>query len=219
MRVVTPLQGGGLQAVAGPPPEIRMRRKGFTLLEVLTVLAFLIILLGLMVSLARYVRTQSASQYTRHLLAELDQARRLYASAIDGTFLSPALIEGVPPHADEQQVAEYVTQTGAPYVSKLLEQLRPTQTQAVVRDAWGNPVGYLPHQDARFGMALRNEPFFFSAGPDGKFLTRQDNLYSYEQLNQIVNPDLPTPVGSGSVSNNAATRIAPESKQPAEDRK
>jgi len=182
------------------------------------VLAFLIILLGLMVSLARYVRTQSASQYTRHLLAELDQARRLYAPSVDAAFLTPALIDGVSPHADEQGVAEYVTQTAAPYVSKVLERLRPTQTQAVVRDAWGNPVGYLPHQDARFGMALGNEPFFFSAGPDGKFLTRQDNLYSYEQLNQLVNPGLPAPAGPGSASN-AANGIAPESKSPAEERR
>jgi hypothetical protein len=30
-------------------------------------------------------------------------------------------------------------------------------------------------------MALGDRPFFVSAGPDRRFLTREDNLYSYEE--------------------------------------
>jgi len=48
-----------------------------------------------------------------------------------------------------------------------------------LRDAWGTPLSSsLP--EPRHRMAPRNAPFFVSAGPDRKFLTRADNLYSYD---------------------------------------
>lgn len=49
-----------------------------------------------------------------------------------------------------------------------------------LRDAWGTPIIFLPQQHPILGMAPRNAPFFVSAGPDRKFLTRGDNLNSYE---------------------------------------
>ena len=173
----------------------RRRRNAFTLLEVLTTLAFLIVLMGLMVSLARYVRAQSAQQYTRHLLAELDQAQRLYASDFSA---SAGDVESVAAafstSTDESAARDYVQRVNGPYVAALLAHLHPTEQQTAVRDAWGNPVGFLPSQNPRIGMAPQNQPFFFSAGPDGRFLTRQDNLYSYEQIKPGDLPDLPMPI-------------------------
>jgi hypothetical protein len=49
-----------------------------------------------------------------------------------------------------------------------------------VLDAWGSPIVFMPHQHPKVGMAAGDHSFFFSAGPDRKYLTRQDNLYSYE---------------------------------------
>jgi hypothetical protein len=49
-----------------------------------------------------------------------------------------------------------------------------------LRDAWGNPIVFMPAMHPAIGMADDNRPFFFSAGPDGNYLTRVDNLYSYE---------------------------------------
>ena len=49
-----------------------------------------------------------------------------------------------------------------------------------VLDAWGSPIVYMPSQHPLIGMAAGDRSFFFSAGPDRKYLTRQDNLYSYE---------------------------------------
>jgi type II secretory pathway pseudopilin PulG len=49
-----------------------------------------------------------------------------------------------------------------------------------LRDAWGTPVVYIPRTHPMLGMAPRDAPFFLSAGPDRKFLTLGDNLYSYE---------------------------------------
>ena len=50
-----------------------MRRRGYTLLELLTTVAALVILLGLMVSLARRVRDQSKEAITKGLLIKLDR--------------------------------------------------------------------------------------------------------------------------------------------------
>jgi hypothetical protein len=49
-----------------------------------------------------------------------------------------------------------------------------------VLDAWGSPIVYMPSQHEKIGMASGDRSFFFSAGPDRRYLTRQDNLYSYE---------------------------------------
>ena len=49
-----------------------------------------------------------------------------------------------------------------------------------VLDAWGSPIAYMPSQHPLIGMAAGDRSFFFSAGPDRRYLTRQDNLYSYE---------------------------------------
>ena len=56
-----------------------MKRTGFTLIEVATTVAILIIVLGLMVSLARQVRKQAGMTLTKDLLRRLDTAMALYA--------------------------------------------------------------------------------------------------------------------------------------------
>src|SRR6478735_9290133 len=48
-------------------------RRAFTLIEMLTTVAILIIVLGMMVSLAREVRRKSAEQLTKELLVQLDE--------------------------------------------------------------------------------------------------------------------------------------------------
>jgi hypothetical protein len=50
----------------------------------------------------------------------------------------------------------------------------------ILRDAWGTPIIFVPGEHPLLGMAPRNAPFFLSAGPDRRFLTRGDNLYSYD---------------------------------------
>src|ERR1043165_4819112 len=53
-------------------------RSAFTLIEMLTTVAVLIIVLGLMVSLARYVRDRSARELTQGLLRQLDTLMSQY---------------------------------------------------------------------------------------------------------------------------------------------
>src|SRR3954468_8285913 len=57
-----------------------MTRRAFTLIEMLTTVAVLVIVLGLMVSLARDVRTRSAERLTKDLLRRLDTLVSQYRS-------------------------------------------------------------------------------------------------------------------------------------------
>jgi hypothetical protein len=51
----------------------------------------------------------------------------------------------------------------------------------VLPDAWGTPLVFMPALHPAVGMAMENRPFFLSAGPDRRFRTLEDNLYSYEE--------------------------------------
>ncbi len=53
--------------------------------------------------------------------------------------------------------------------------------EVTLHDPWGSPIIFMPHQHPLLGMAPGDKFFFFSAGPDRKFLSREDNLYSYEE--------------------------------------
>src|SRR4051794_16030117 len=62
----------------------RSCRAAFTLIEVATTVAILIIVLGLMVSLARQVRKQAGMTLTKDLLRRLDAAMGQYAQRNGG---------------------------------------------------------------------------------------------------------------------------------------
>ena len=199
-----------------------VRRHAFTLIEMLTVVAVLIIVLGLMVSLARYVRDQSANQLTASLLHRLDTAAREYADQNDGQLppVTPLIGDNatVPDELTLHRIArrnnedfvralrEFFVRSRSPtrIVSSRPASLSPATApsqngytgsdegnfddlptsiydEVTLRDAWGDPIVFMPHDHPAIGMASRANPsFFFSAGPDHKYLTRDDNLYSYE---------------------------------------
>jgi hypothetical protein len=76
-----------------------------------------------------------------------------------------------------------------------------------LHDAWGGPVVFMTHQHPSIGMAPGDRPFFFSAGPDGRYLSREDNLYSYESGQEL--PSLPAQPPSGTSLPRPATARAP----------
>jgi type II secretory pathway pseudopilin PulG len=181
-------------------------RRAFTLIEMLTVVAVLIVVLGLMVSLARYVRDQSAQVLTRKLLGDLDNLMAQYMEHNGGRL---PVVEAVPPkHATDaiENVAflqaarknneQFIRALKADYRSRRTDitlPVDPFEQQPIsvydlrtMRDAWGTPIIFMPGQHPQIGMAPSRVPgqdqcFFFSAGPDRKYLTRDDNLYSYER--------------------------------------
>jgi hypothetical protein len=166
----------------------------------LTTVALLIIVLGLMVSLARYVRRRSAEELTRRILVNLHTAMLDYVQQGEGGG-QPGAIPGVEPLIDPKDVrtpdeAElqrralinnrqfilfFRTHKGLP--NKAFRDLPLSiYDEATVRDAWGTPIVFMPGMHRQIGMAPGNEWFFFSAGPDRQYLTRDDNQYSYEAL-------------------------------------
>lgn len=172
------------------------RAAGFTLIEMLTTVAILIIVLGLMVSLARYVRRRSAEELTRRILVNLHTAMLEYAqqNPQQGVPGFEPLIDPRDPKAPDEaslqrtslnnnrQFVQFLrTQKGLP--GKAFRDLPLSiYDEATVRDAWGTPIVFMGGMHRQIGMAPGNEWFFFSAGPDRQYLTRDDNQYSYEAV-------------------------------------
>lgn len=152
--------------------------QGFTVLELVTTLAFLVVVMGLMVSLARYVRTNAAEQVTRRTLGELQARLDQYYQRF-GVYPKG---QELPEQVDEKSVDVWAQQTEPMWVTALGKGLGEASEVVPTRDAWGKTIGYLMHHHPFIGMAPQNRPFFFSAGPDAQYLTRQDNFYSYEQM-------------------------------------
>src|SRR5687768_3762532 len=174
------MEGRSSQARSfGVPQDDNARARGFTLLEMLTTVAALVIVLGLMVSLARDVRNRSADRVTKDLLRKLDKLMSDYHDRHDGLapVVTPLIAEGVTP---EEPALERAAQKNNEDLARLFGGQRHNPP-ATFFDAWGYPVVYMPRQHPAIGMAAGDRFFFFSPGPDGLFLTREDNLYSYEE--------------------------------------
>ena len=175
-------------------------RSAFTLIEMLITVAVLIIVLGLMVSLARYVRDRSAQQLTRDLLKQLDGLMAQYVDH-NGQFppVEPLLAADATVPPPEFAMADTARHNNEEFLRLLkidhhvhaaadadpFDQLPiSVYDRKTLRDAWGSPIVFMPGQHQLIGLAPsragQDQYFFFSAGPDRKYLTRDDNLYSYE---------------------------------------
>jgi prepilin-type N-terminal cleavage/methylation domain-containing protein len=174
------------------PSCLRASRSAFTLIEMLTTVAVLVIVLGLMVSLARYVRNRSAAGLTRDLLTRLDRTMAQYKQAsLDQ--LPPV---GFPPQqVDEPALSRWATAANVQFVRALRGTVDLSggalaelpifiYDQRMIRDTWGTPILFMPRQHPQVGLALGDRFFFVSAGPDRQFLTRGDNLYSYDAVRE-----------------------------------
>ncbi len=165
----------------------------------LTTVALLVIVLGLMVSLARDVRNRSADNLTIDILRRLDGLVDQYrAKALPGMppkerekypVVHPFIRANQP--VEEGQLQDDALENNKALVRTLKayfdlssnafsELSIANYNEVSVLDAWGRPIVYMPSQHPAVGMAATNRSFFFSAGPDRKYLTRPDNLYSYE---------------------------------------
>ncbi len=174
-----------------PRPSWRkpLRRNGFTLVEMLTTVALLVIILGLMVSLARYVRRRSAEDLTRKVLVNLHTAMLQYSRQYGVPNIAPALGPG---QVEESILRDRAEANNRQFVKffrahkdlsdKAFRDLPlPVYDDATIRDAWGSPIIFMPQMHKQIGQSPDGW-FFFSAGPDRNYLTRDDNQYSYEAL-------------------------------------
>jgi hypothetical protein len=170
---------------------MRQSRHAYTLVEMLTTVAGLVILLGMMVGLARHVRATSAEDVTKDLLRRLDEAMGQYIRDRNGGAI-PAIPLFIPQESTaEQDILTHSAEENSRRVVRLLQTNHALSADpfadlsiayfdgSVVRDAWGNPIVFMPRMHPAIGMAAKGW-FFFSAGPDRKYTTKTDNLYSYE---------------------------------------
>jgi type II secretory pathway pseudopilin PulG len=181
------------------------RRRAFTLVEMLTVVALLIIFLGVMVSLARYVRNRSAEQLTQNLLRQLDTLMSNYVNRNAGRLPPVTPLISETESISDAHLSSAARQNNRQFIAALRRDFAQTKGIAeapggifsglplhvydtsTLLDAWGNPIVLMESPHPLIGMAPPRTVdgqtfFFFSAGPDGKYLTRADNLYSYEQM-------------------------------------
>ena len=156
----------------------------------MTAIAVLVIILGLMVSLARHVRAASADGLTKDVLHRLDIAMAAYVRQYGTVPAVPPFIgdRQIPPEPQLHRAAEQNSE-GVVRALKSVGLLTGRfddlsiayYDEARVRDAWGSPIVFMSHMHPSIGMNPKGW-FFFSAGPDRLYLTREDNLYSYDEL-------------------------------------
>ncbi|MDW8261315.1 MAG: hypothetical protein RMJ35_02200 [Phycisphaerales bacterium] len=159
----------------------------------LATVAFLVIVAGLALNLAREVRRQSAETITRELLAGLEQALARYLDVSGGRLPeAPVLIAG-DAEPDSSSLDRRALDNNRAFLRALRasggmedpESIfarlpRSMYDDLTLRDAWGKPIVLMNRMHPRIGMAVEDKPFFFSAGADRNYLTREDNVYSYE---------------------------------------
>jgi len=168
------------------------RRRAYTLLEMLATVAALVILLGLMVDLARYVRNDSSVKLTKHLLYECDVLLNQYLQHHAGQLPMVASFTDGSADLNEADLQRRAIANNRDFVAALRVEAagdaaafgglpESIYNEATLRDAWGMPIIFMPAMNREIGIAPQNRPFFFSAGPDRRYLTQDDNLYSYEE--------------------------------------
>src|SRR5438045_3685223 len=163
----------------------------------LTTVAALVIVLGLMVSLARYERGRSAEDLMRDgVLGRLD-ALIARQDVLDNAQLQEALAT-VPPlvrsqgrEPEEQVLLFNARRNNEEFVKAFKKYLGPkpfeipltlyNPAKNTLVDVWGTPIVYMPAGAFNVGIRRQNRSFFLSAGPDRKFSTVEDNLYSYNR--------------------------------------
>ena len=169
-------------------------RRGFTLLEMLTTVAAFVIVLGLMVDLARHVRNESAIDLTKSLLRRLDGLMAEYEAHYHRLPQVAPFIDAKTADPQEPVLQRAALANNRQTLAVLRKEVGATRDdlsgvgtsiydEAELRDAWGTPIVFMPAMHPLIGMAPQNRRFFFSAGPDRRFLTQEDNLYSYEEAN------------------------------------
>jgi prepilin-type N-terminal cleavage/methylation domain-containing protein len=164
--------------------------RAYTLVEMLVTVAVLVVVLGLMISLARHVRDRSATLLASDLLSKLEILRDHYHARFG---MYPTALAVVPDNddTDENLIRRRAVKNNQQFIRELrsCEDLSQTvfkdlpisiYNEVDLRDPWGDAIIYLDHPHATIGMPPGDGHFFFSAGPDRKFMTREDNLYSYE---------------------------------------
>ena len=177
-------------------PHRRLRRVwyGYTLVELFLTVAVLMMVLGLVVNMANRLRGESLARQCRRQLQRLTRAVDQYTAAHGGRppdatpLLNPDAVPAAAGAADPPEVRARAARNRDD-VRRALGWAAPADpADDPLRDPWGTPIVLLPRQNPAIGMAPGDRFFFVSAGPDRAFLTRADNLYSYDYADPASDP-------------------------------
>src|SRR5438093_1549617 len=147
------------------------RTAAFTLIEMLTTVAGLVIVLGLMVSLARYVRSRSADALTRQILHDLNEWRTTLPeeeAAAARLNAVPRLITAANPHPDDAALQKAALANNEAFVracvdlgggKALLGFPLSVYDGRTLRDAWGTPLVYMAPSAANPGLSPQKRAF------------------------------------------------------------
>jgi type II secretory pathway pseudopilin PulG len=173
------------------------RRRAYTLVELFLTLAVVMIILGLMMNMSKRVRSESADKATRKILSQLvvllNQYQTTYGQLPP---IRPFISDGQRPTEESLQstalannadLVRYLDLTTLAKKNRsaddpLFSSLRQIDpNHCLLEDPWGSPIVFMRRQNPAIGMAPGDAFFLLSAGPDKLYLTREDNLYSYEE--------------------------------------
>ncbi len=173
------------------------RRPGYTLVELFLTIGVLMIVLGLAVNWANRLRQASLERRTREQLRQLtaaiiryqaDHAGRLpeVTPLVDPARLAPSTEAAV--KGAELALQAAARQNGDDVRRALGWPPAASPAADLICDPWGTPIVLMPGQNPLIGMAPGDDFFFVSAGPDRQFLSRADNLYSYDYAEPVAEP-------------------------------
>ena len=167
----------------------RPRPRGYTVVELFLTVAVLMMVLGLVVNLANRERSDALDRRTRRQLQRLAVAVGRYAAAHGGALPAVTPLVDPDPTAElSERAVHSAAVLNADAVRRALGWPPPADPSTdPLADPWGTPIAFMPRQSPLIGMAPGDRFFFVSAGPDRQFLTRADNVYSYDD------PAAPTP--------------------------
>jgi type II secretory pathway pseudopilin PulG len=185
-----------------PPLPAPRAAAGYTLVELFLTVAVLMMLLGLVVNMGNRLRQESLDRQARHQLQRLTAAIDRYAAEHAGRLpdvtplIDPA---GLAPLADPTATGDPPALRAA--AARNRDDVRralgwppePDAARDPLTDPWSTPIVLMPKQSPAIGMAPGDRFFFVSAGPDRQFLTRADNLYSYDYADAVTAPPATAP--------------------------
>ncbi len=163
----------------GSPREIRSYLTGFTLVEVLIVVALLIVLVSMVLVATSKARVDKEEQLTRATIELLDSALQEYYDYTNN-FPGPNSPSVSLPEPDYKPYQQHnaslcfqlnLIPSSKPVIEKVdYSQKTIINGYLVIVDAWGTPLNYLYVDGVdTFGKLI-------SAGPDGDFATAADNI-------------------------------------------
>jgi prepilin-type N-terminal cleavage/methylation domain-containing protein len=129
----------------------KTKRRGFTLIEIMVVVAILVILIGITVMVGNGVRTKSQEKYTRTTLEKLKGMMVEYYAA------------GNP----EPSNRWFEALKANPKIADSMKGMEGFKDGKIL-DGYGEPIVYVPSTSNPATGALIRGGYFMSPGPDGK---------------------------------------------------